>query len=100
ELTWPEFKRDPIGFTKRSAVGYGQVLKRFLANRNVVIAMGTAVVALVAVAVIVLLLDKSQSANTGRVGIIAFATVAFCILVAMFATWMGKERGAAVMGAE
>ncbi|HEV7395077.1 MAG TPA: energy transducer TonB [Pyrinomonadaceae bacterium] len=100
ELTWPEFKRDPIGFVKRSAIGYGQVLKRFLGNRNVVVAMGTAVFALVAVAVIVLLLDKSQSANTGRVGIIAFATVAFCILVAMFATWMGKERGAAVMGAE
>src|ERR1700682_6347931 len=25
ELTWPEFKRDPIGFIKRSAVGYGQI---------------------------------------------------------------------------
>ncbi len=100
ELTWPEFKRDPMGFTKRSFVGYGQVLKRFLANRNVLVAMGAAVFALVALAVIVLLLDKSHSANTGRFGIIAFATVAFCVLVAMFATWLGKERGAAVMGAQ
>ena len=24
ELTWPEFKRDPFGFTKRAFVGYGQ----------------------------------------------------------------------------
>ncbi|MBA3571107.1 MAG: hypothetical protein H0W34_03815, partial [Pyrinomonadaceae bacterium] len=24
ELTWPEFKRDPLGFTKRMAVGYGE----------------------------------------------------------------------------
>ncbi|HVQ37337.1 MAG TPA: hypothetical protein VMS31_07385, partial [Pyrinomonadaceae bacterium] len=24
ELTWPEFKRDPFGFTKRMVVGYGQ----------------------------------------------------------------------------
>src|SRR6267142_3116418 len=100
ELTWPEFKRDPMGFTKRSIVGYGQVVKRFLANRNVVVAMGVSIFALVALAVIVLLLDKSQSAGTSRVGIIAFAIVAFCILVAMFATWLGRERGAAVMGAQ
>ncbi len=24
ELTWPEFKRDPFGFSKRMVVGYGQ----------------------------------------------------------------------------
>ncbi len=100
ELTWPEFKRDPMGFMKRSIVGYGQIVKRFLANRNVVIAMSVAVFALVALAVIVGLLDKTQSAATGRYGVIAFAIVAFCVLVAMFATWLGKERGAAVMGAQ
>ena len=100
ELTWPEFKRDPIGFTKRSAIGYGQVAKRFLGNSNVVVAMSVAVFALVALAVIVMLLDKTQSASTGRIGIIVFAAVAFCVLVAMFTTWLGKERGAAVMGAE
>ena len=33
ELTWPEFKRDPFGFTKRTFVGYGQMLKKFLRNR-------------------------------------------------------------------
>ncbi|MCU1264736.1 MAG: hypothetical protein JWM21_1054 [Acidobacteria bacterium] len=100
ELTWPEFKRDPMGFIKRSFVGYGQIVKRFLANRNVVIAMSVAVFALVAVAVIVGLLDKSKSAGTGRYAVIAFAVVAFCVLVAMFATWLGKESGAAVMGAQ
>jgi TonB family protein len=100
ELTWPEFKRDPIGFVKRSIVGYGQVLKRFLANRNVVVAMSVAVIALIALSAIVLLLDKSNSAKTGKIGIIAFGVVAFGILVAMFATWLGKDRGAAVMGAQ
>lgn len=100
ELTWPEFKRDPLGFTKRSIVGYGQALNRFLANRNIVVAMSVAVVALIALAGIVLLLDKSNSAKTGKIGIIAFAIIAFGILVAMFATWLGKDRGAAVMGAQ
>src|SRR4051794_19169752 len=100
ELTWPEFKRDPKGFMKRSAVGYGQIAKRFFANRNVVVAMSVAIVAMIAVAAIVLLLDKSRSALTGRIGIIAFAVIAFSVLVAMFATWVGKERGAAIMGAQ
>jgi len=100
ELTWPEFKRDPMGFIKRSFVGYGQVVKRFLGNRNVVIAMSVAVFALVALAVIVGLLDKSHSAGASRLGVVVFAVFAFCVLVAMFATWLGKERGAAVMGAQ
>jgi TonB family protein len=100
ELTWPEFKRDPKGFMKRSAVGYGQIAKRFFANRNVVVAMSVAIFAMIAVAAIVLLLDKSRSALTGRIGIIAFAVIAFSVLVAMFATWLGKERGAPIMGAQ
>src|SRR6266542_1412650 len=48
ELTWPEFKRDPFGFTKRTFVGYGQMTGRFLGNRNVLVAMGAAVFAMVA----------------------------------------------------
>src|SRR5215204_4568404 len=30
ELTWPEFKRDPFGFTKRTFDGYGQMFISFL----------------------------------------------------------------------
>jgi TonB family protein len=38
ELTWPEFKRDPIGFTKRSATAYGRAGWKFFSQRNVAIA--------------------------------------------------------------
>jgi hypothetical protein len=37
ELTWPEFKRDPIGFVKRSFQGYGEVVGGFFARRDAVI---------------------------------------------------------------
>jgi TonB family protein len=100
ELTWPEFKRDPIGFVKRSVVGYGQMAKGFLGNRNVLIAMSVAVLALVALGAVGALLDRHQSNGSSRAGVIIFALAAFCVLVAMFASWMGKERGAAVMGAQ
>jgi TonB family protein len=38
ELTWPEFKRDPVGFTRRSATAYGNAGWKFFSQRNVAIA--------------------------------------------------------------
>jgi TonB family protein len=100
QLTWPEFKRDPFGFTKRTVVGYGQMLQRFLGNRNVLVAMGAAVLAMVALVAAVAVMDRSHSAGSSRFGLIAFAVIAAGMLVALFSTWLGRERGAVVMGAE
>ena len=100
ELTWPEFKRDPFGFVKRTFVGYGQMLRKALANRNVMLGMGAAVLAIIALAGAVAVLDRSQSTKLSRIGLVAFAVVAAGMLVALFSTMLGRERGAAVMGAE
>jgi TonB family protein len=100
ELTWPEFKRDPFGFTKRLIVGYGQMASKFFHNRNVVIAMGTAFLAMALLVVAVAFMDRSTSAGGSRAGLILFAVVAFGMLVAIFATWLGKDRGAGIAGAE
>jgi TonB family protein len=100
ELTWPEFKRDPFGFTKRAFVGYGQRLRQFLGKPNVLIAMGAAVLGIVALVGAVMLMDRSQGATSSKVGLIVFAIIAGGLLVALFSTWLGRERGAAVMGAE
>lgn len=100
ELTWPEFKRDPFGFTKRTFIGYGQMLKKFLSNRNVVLAMGAGVLAMLALVGAVVLMDRTQSTTASRAGLITFSIFAAGLLVALFSTWLGKERGAAVMGAE
>src|SRR5829696_9179278 len=100
ELTWPEFKRDPFGFTKRAFIGYGQKLREFLGKPNVLVAMGAAVLGIVALVGAVMLMDRSQGATSSRVGLIIFAIIAGGLLVALFSTWLGRERGAAVMGAE
>src|SRR6266404_6070625 len=100
QLTWPEFKRDPFGFTKRTVIGYGTMMRRFLGNRNILLAMGVAVLAMLGLVAAVALLDRSQSAGSGRIGLIVFAVIAGGMLVALFSTWLGRERGAAVMGAE
>jgi TonB family protein len=100
ELTWPEFKRDPFGFTKRAFVGYGQKLRGFLGKPNVLVAMGVAVLSMLALVGVVMLMDRSRGATSSKAGLIVFALFASGLLVALFSTWLGRERGAAVMGAE
>jgi TonB family protein len=100
ELTWPEFKRDPFGFTKRTFVGYGQMFGKFLGKPNVMVAMGAAFLAMLALVGVVILMDRSQSAKSSRFGLIGFSIVAGGLLIALFSTMLGRERGAAVMGAE
>ena len=100
QLTWPEFKRDPFGFTKRTFVGYGQMFLKFLRKPNVLVAMGAAFLAMLALVGAVMMIDRSQSSGSSRVGLVVFAIIACSLLVALFSTWLGRERGAAVMGAE
>lgn len=100
QLTWPEFKRDPFGFTKRTIVGYGGMVRKFLAKPNVLVAMGCSVLGVLALVGAVMLMDRSQSSGTSKVGLITFSIFAGSLLVALFSTWLGRERGAAVMGAE
>jgi TonB family protein len=98
QLTWPEFKRDPFGFVKRSFQGYGQMAGRFFARRDAVIGILISLVAMGALVGMLMLLDRT-SAGGSRVGLIVFALGAFAGLIAIFATWLGRDSGAAVMGA-
>lgn len=100
ELTWPEFKRDPFGFTKRTIVGYGQMLAKFLSNKTVLVAMGAAFLGVIALVGAVVLMDRTQSTKASNVGLIGFSVLAAGMLIALFSTWLGREKGAAVMGAE
>lgn len=99
QLTWPEFKRDPFGFTKRTFVGYGSMLMKFLRKPNVMVALGAAFVGMLALVGAVMLMDRSQSANASRIGLGLFAVIACGLLVALFSTWLSRDRGT-VMGAE
>jgi TonB family protein len=100
QLTWPEFKRDPFGFTKRTFVGYGSLFMKFVRKPNVLVGLGAAFLAMLALVGAVMLMDRSQSASASRIGLALFAVLACGLLVALFSTWLGRERGATVMGAE
>src|SRR5438128_6568561 len=99
QLTWPEFKRDPFGFVKRSVQGYGTMAGKFFASRDAVIAMLLSVVAMGALVGAIFLLDRSGAGGPSRRTMIAVAVVGFVGLLGIFATWLSRDRGAAVMGA-
>ncbi|MGA9997411.1 MAG: hypothetical protein WBP93_18475, partial [Pyrinomonadaceae bacterium] len=44
QLTWPEFKADPWGFTRRSVVAYSRLFWRFISQPNVAIGLTTGIV--------------------------------------------------------
>src|SRR5207247_1115807 len=97
QLTWPEFKRDPFGFTKRSFQGYGKMVGKFFASRDAVIAMLLSVVAMAVLVGAIFLLDRTGAGGPSRRTMIVVAIVGFCGLLGIFATWLSRDRGAAVM---
>ena len=99
QLTWPEFKRDPFGFVKRSLQGYGQMVGKFFSSRDVALATGISVVAMAVMIAAIFILDKTQTGGPSKKSIIISAIVGFGALIAVFSSWLSRERGAAVMGA-
>src|SRR5262245_13559285 len=97
QLTWPEFKRDPFGFTKRSIQGYGRMVGGFFGSRDVMIALLLSVAAMVAMVGAIFLLDRA-GAGPSRKTMIIVAVIGFCGLLGIFGTWFSRSSGA-VMGA-
>jgi TonB family protein len=63
ELTWPEFKRDPFGFSKRLIVGYGQAGWRFMSQPNVATGVLAALAIMVTAIFAVMWIDRVQMAR-------------------------------------
>ncbi len=100
QLTWPEFKRDPFGFVKRSIQGYGQMFGRFFASRDAVIGVLISLAALGAAVTLIFFLDRTQSTGVSRRSMIVVAVIGFLGLIGIFSTWLSRDSGAAVMGAK
>src|SRR5436189_850988 len=84
---------------KRSFQGYGKMVGKFFASRDAVIAMLLSVVAMVVLVGAIFLLDRSGNGGPSRRTMIIVAIVGFCGLLALCATSLSRDRGAAIMGA-
>jgi TonB family protein len=63
ELTWPEFKRDPFGYTKRFVAGYSTLLWRFFSTRNVAIATSSALLVMLSIIIAFVVMGRSHAAQ-------------------------------------
>ena len=61
ELTWPEFKRDPFGFSKRMVAGYSQAGWRALSQPNVATGVLSALFLVMTVVLAVFWIDRVQT---------------------------------------
>jgi TonB family protein len=60
ELTWPEFKRDPFGYSGRFIKGYGGLIWRFFSSRNVAIATSTALLVVLTALITFIVVGRRQ----------------------------------------
>ena len=58
ELTWPEFKSDPAGFTGRLVMAYGNAGWKFVSQRNIAVAIIAAFVVIGSVVTLVIALER------------------------------------------
>ncbi|HZI18889.1 MAG TPA: energy transducer TonB [Pyrinomonadaceae bacterium] len=63
ELTWPEFKRDPAGFTKRSVTAYSRAGWNFFSQRNVALASVSAVAIISLFVGLIVALDRVKASG-------------------------------------
>jgi len=76
ELTWPEFKRDPFGFSKRMVVGYSQAGWRGLSQPHVATGVLSALFLVITVVLGVFLLDRMQTQRAAEQALIAEEQIA------------------------
>jgi TonB family protein len=58
QLTWPELRRDPVGFARRTLIAYGLLLRRRLVQENVAYGLVTACVVVLTLICTVVALDR------------------------------------------
>ncbi len=63
ELSWPEFRRDPFGFSARSFNAYGRAAARFFTQRDVALATLTSFIAISVIVGSVLALERFRASR-------------------------------------
>jgi TonB family protein len=99
QLTWPEFKRDPFGFVKRTVSGYGSAAWGVISRPAVGLALLTAVLTIgVMVGGLFLLDSKLSAGGMNKTSVALLAGGALLLLGGLLTAWLKRERPEAVEG--
>ncbi len=85
QLTWPEFRQSPLGFTKRLFSAYGTMLWKFVTSPNVAIALITSIFVMLVISGGVILLERNTSSMTSRIVMVGLGLI-FVALAAVLAS--------------
>jgi len=66
QLTWPEFKRDPFGFTRRSITAYSIMAWRFFSGPNVAIATLAAILFMMTAVIGLVWVDRQRAESLAK----------------------------------
>jgi TonB family protein len=92
QLTWPEFKRDPFGFTSRTFRAYGQAAWRALSTPNVAIAIIASILVMFSLAGGIALIERFPSGMMVRAGVISVFALFLVLLIALAASLPSNYR--------
>ncbi len=98
QLTWPEFKRDPAGFVKRTASAYGQTVWSVIARPAVAVALFTALATIGVAMAAIFILERNQKSGPGmsKAATIGLALGAVMLLGGLLVAWLKRERPTSV----
>ncbi|HEX8174322.1 MAG TPA: energy transducer TonB [Pyrinomonadaceae bacterium] len=85
QLSWPEFKRDPVGFTRRGASAGANLFWKFVTRPNIAIALISAILVMLVIASGIMLLERSQSTVMTKIVMVVLG-VLFLILAGVVAS--------------
>jgi len=85
QLSWPEFKRDPVGFTRRGMGAGAMLLWKFVTRPNVAVALISAILVMLVIGSGIMLLERSQSTVLTRVVMVVLGLV-FLVLAGVIAS--------------
>jgi TonB family protein len=95
QLTWPEFKRSPIGFVGRTVTGYGSAFWAVVSRPAVAWGLLTAAVSLGLVVGAILFAEKNPNAGPALSRFMAKAAIPVGIVVLGGLAWWVRKAGAA-----
>ncbi|HEX8746693.1 MAG TPA: energy transducer TonB [Pyrinomonadaceae bacterium] len=85
QLSWPEFKRDPLGFTRRGITATATLFWKFVTRPNIAVALISAILVMLVMASGIMLLERSQSTVLTKVVMVILGVV-FLILAGVVAS--------------
>ena len=92
QLSWPEFKRDPFGFTRRAMAASATALWRFVTRPNTAVALVTALMVMLVISAGIVFLEKNNSTTISRIVMVVLGLLLLALIGVMATSLPNRYR--------